>query len=174
MSETIRAKPISRNDIRTYVYRLKKMIGWEQQLYFPILYFTENVLPVLVPDFTFEIAPVIEMANKHGETIPSCRIIRIREDVYERAANGAGRDRLTVAHEVGHLLLHGNNDIALCRLDPSVRLKAYEDPEWQASALGGELLASSWLIKGMSIADVSRACVVTRSAARIQLRSLRV
>lgn len=46
------------------------------------------------------------MGAKHGETIPSENRIRIREDVYERACNGYGRDRLTMAHELGHLLLH--------------------------------------------------------------------
>ena len=41
--------------------------------------------------------------------------------------------------------------ISLCRLDPLVKLKAYEDPEWQANAFGGELLASSYLIQAMMV-----------------------
>ena len=133
----------------------------------------ENVLPILIPDFQFEVVPVYQMGSKHGETYPSKNLIRIREDVYLRAAAGEGRDRLTIAHEAGHLFLHEDDCIALCRLAPSEKLKPYEDPEWQANAFGGELLASSYLIKGMTIMEVSEKCGVSVSAAKVQLRSLK-
>ena len=92
--------------------------------------------------------------------------------MYLRAVSGEGRDRLTIAHEVGHLFLHDNDSIALCRLDPSEKLKPYEDPEWQANAFAGELLASSYLISEMTGGEVSKRCGVSASAAAIQLRSL--
>jgi Zn-dependent peptidase ImmA (M78 family) len=75
-----------------------------------------------------------------------------------------------VAHEVGHLFLHEDDAIALCRLDPCEKLKPYEDPEWQADAFGGELLASSYLIKRMSVYEVQIKCGVSSAAARCQLR----
>lgn len=168
-----KADAISRNDIRRFIRILKKEVGLENELYFPILPFVENILPILIPDFQFEVVPISEMGNKHGETYPSKNLIRIREDVYLRAASGEGRDRLTIAHEVGHLFMHEDDCIALCRLAPSEKLKPYEDPEWQADAFGGELLASSYLIKGMSIYAVSEKCGVSLSAAQVQLRSLR-
>ena len=145
----------------------------EDELYFPILSFVENILPILVPDFQFEVVPESEMGNKHGETYPSKNLIRIREDIYLRAAAGEGRDRLTVAHEVGHLFLHEDDAIALCRLEPGEKLKPYEDPEWQADAFGGELLASSYLIVGMSQSEVERKCGVSSAAARVQLNSIK-
>ena len=168
-----RAKPLSRNDIRRYVYYLKHLIGLENLYYFPILQFIENILPLLMPDFQFETPSVAEMRDKHGETNPSAKIIRIREDVYLGAADGNGRDRLTIAHEIGHLLFHGNDSVVLCRLGAHESLKAYENPEWQANAFGGELLASSYLIKGMSAAEVQKKCGVSLSAAEVQLRSIR-
>ena len=168
-----RAKPLSRNDIRQYVYYLKRLIGLERLYYFPIVRFVENMLPLLIPDFFLEVAPISEMGNKHGETNPGKKKIRIREDVYLGAANGNGRDRLTVAHEVGHLLFHGDGSVVLCRLGPGETLKPYEDPEWQANAFGGELLASSYLIKGMSVLEVQNKCGVSQLAAEVQLRSVR-
>lgn len=167
-----KATGISRNDIRRYVRKIKKMVGLEDTLYFPILPFLENILPVLIPDFQLEIVPITEMGNKHGETYPSKNLIRIREDVYLRAATGEGRDRLTIAHEIGHLLLHEDTAIALCRLEPNQKLKPYEDPEWQADAFGGELLASSYLIQNMNEQQVQEKCGVSASAARCQLRAL--
>ena len=108
-----KAAPISRNDIRRFIRHLKKKVGLENELYFPILSFVENILPILIPDFQFEVVPVAEMGNKHGETYPTKNLIRIREDVYLRAAAGEGRDRLTIAHEVGHLFMHEDDCIAL-------------------------------------------------------------
>lgn len=168
-----KADPVSRERIRQYVRALKRKVGLENELFFPILPFVENCLPLLIPDFQFEVVPINEMGGKHGETYPSTNIIRIREDVYLRAADGEGRDRFTIAHEVGHLFMHEDNAIALCRLAPNQRLKPFEDPEWQADAFGGELLASSYLIKGMSEREVQEKCGVSSSAAYVQLSALR-
>ncbi len=167
-----KANPISRDEIREYIKRLKSLIGYENDLYFPVVIFMEYFLPVIVPGFSFEIVSKEEMGNKHGETFPNNNYIRIREDVYDRAVAGEGRDRLTIAHEIGHLFMHREEDISLCRLEPGSNLAAYEDPEWQANVFGGELLASSYLIDGMTTLEVSRKCGVSRKAANTQLRAL--
>ena len=156
-----KADAVSRKNIRDFIYRLKKEVGLENELYFPIVVFAENILPVLFPDYQFEVATIDEMRNKHGETYPNKNLIRIREDVYYRAVEGEGRDRLTIAHEIGHFFMHDSDSIALCRLEPTEVLKPYEDPEWQAN-----------LIKGMSEDEVAEKCGVSRSAARVQLKSL--
>ena len=108
------------------------------------------------------------MGAKHGETIPSENRIRIREDVYERACNGYGRDRLTMAHELGHLLLHRVETITLAREDGDI--SPYKDPEWQANAFAGELLAPYEYIKDMSVIDIARYYGITEKAASIQRR----
>lgn len=167
-----KASPISRKDIRYYVREIKKKVGLEYELCFPILTFIENILPTVIPDFQLEIVPREEMPRKHGETYPSKNLIRIREDVYLGAAAGKGRDRLTIAHEIGHLLLHDDDSIALCRLAPNEKLRPFEDPEWQADAFAGELLASSYLIKGMSIWKVQAKCSVSMPCAHVQLSTL--
>ncbi len=167
-----KADPVSRNQIRDFVRRLRRRVGMENELFFPILTFVENILPCIIPDFQLEIVSVAEMGGKHGETYPSKNLMRIREDVYLRAAKGEGRDRLTIAHEVGHLFQHEDDCIALCRLAPGEELLPYEDPEWQADAFGGELLAPSYLIKGMSVKEVQDKCGVSSSAAYTQLSKL--
>ena len=116
----------------------------------------------------FEIVPKHEMGAKHGETIPSENRIRIREDVYERACYGHGRDRLTMAHELGHLLLHRVETITFAREDGDI--PPYKDPEWQANAFAGELLAPYEYIKDMSIIDIASHYGITEKAASIQRR----
>lgn len=168
-----KASAISRKNIQDFIQNLKKMVHLENEMYFPIVQFLENILPILIPDFQLEIVPEREMGNKHGETYPSRNLIRIREDVYLGAVDGCGRDRMTIAHEIGHLLMHEGTAIALCKLAPNEKLRPFEDPEWQANAFGGELLASTYLIKGMTAADVSEKCGVSMDAAKVQLRAAR-
>lgn len=168
-----KASAISRKNIQSFIRYLKKMVHLENEVYFPVVQFLENILPILISDFQLEIVPQREMGNKHGETYPSRNLIRIREDVYLGAVAGCGRDRLTIAHEIGHLFLHEDDSIALCKLAPNEKLRPFEDPEWQANAFGGELLASTYLIKGMTVVDVSEKCGVSMDAARVQLRTVR-
>lgn len=165
-----KAAPQSRNQLRRYVQYIKEKTGLQNEIYFPILPFVENVLPMMFPDYQFEILPKEVMGSKHGETYPNKNIIRIREDIYEGAASGKGRDRLTVAHEVGHFFNHEEDSIILCRLAPGQKLKPYEDPEWQADAFAGELLAPSHLIRNMSVQEVMLKCGVSEAAAKNQLR----
>ena len=122
-------------------------------------------------DYSFEVVSKDEMGDKHGETFPDERIICIRGDVYQRAVNGHGRDRLTIAHEVGHLFLHNSRVVSFCQLSDDQTVPAYEDPEWQANCFAGELLASSYLIKDMKIKDIADKCQVSWDAAKIQLSS---
>lgn len=165
-----KAAPQSRDQLRRYVQYIKEKTGLQNEIYFPILPFVENVLPMMFPDYQFEILPKEVMGSKHGETYPNKNIIRIREDIYEGAASGKGRDRLTVAHEVGHFFNHEEDSIILCRLAPGQKLKPYEDPEWQADAFAGELLAPSHLIRNMSVQEVMLKCGVSEAAAKNQLR----
>ncbi len=73
-----KAEPLSRNDIRRYVRKLKKSVGLDDMLMFPIIEFLENIIPMIIPDFRLEIVPKEEMGINHGETYPSKNLIRIR------------------------------------------------------------------------------------------------
>ncbi len=53
------------------------------------------------------------------------------------------------------------------------KLKPYEDPEWQADAFRGELLASSYLIRKMNSFEVMEKCGVCFDAAKVQLKNLK-
>lgn len=134
------AQGISRRGIRAFAKYVRELCGLQDVVYFPVVKFLELALPKLVDGFTYDVVDYSEMPDKEGETIPSLNIIKIREDVYEKANNGDGRARFTILHEVGHLLLHDNDRVALCRKSDNATVKAYEDPEWQADVFAGELL----------------------------------
>ena len=96
--------PLSIYQIRKFCKRLKTLLNIPFDDYVEIVKIFEHTLTRVGVEF--EIATIDEMGTKHGETIPQENKVRIREDVYERACVGYGRDRLTIAHELGHLLLH--------------------------------------------------------------------
>lgn len=74
--------------------------------------------------------------------------VELRQDVVDRARAGEGRDRFTAAHELAHVVLHGEllksarrphlfRDIGKMRPQD---LKPYKDPEWQANSWASAFL----------------------------------
>jgi len=94
--------------------------------------------------------------------------IRIPQDRYDKALAGDGRARFDILHECCHKLLLNPQSLAFCRF--TRELKTYEDPEWQADCLAGELLMPADIIRGWSASDVAKMCGVSEAAARCQLR----
>ncbi len=167
------ASGLSRKDIRDYVKQIKRVTGMGSLLYINIIPVLENVLTIFIPELQIEIVPEYEMLGKYAETFPSQNLIRIRQDVYKKACEGSVRDRFTIAHEIGHLLLHDDDAIALCRSDSEVAIPKYADPEWQANVFAGEFLMNADLIKDMSVEQVSSGCGTSMQAAEIQLKYVR-
>lgn len=165
-----KAKPVSRQDIRTIASVVRGWEGCTNQLFFDIVHFMEITLPQIVPAYTFEVSSMEEMGAAHGLTYPDKAIVKIREDVYERAVDGNGRDRLTIAHELFHLLMHEDSNIVFARGNEVNDIKPYEDPEWQADAFGGELLVPHHLVQGMTVGEISLRCGVSYAAARCQMK----
>lgn len=163
------AKPLSRQNIRKMAMLIRKIEGAEHTLFFDIVHFLEHTLPKIDSNFTFSVLPKEKMGECHGLTFPEKNEIQIREDVYERALNGSGRDRFTMAHELFHLLQHDYSNISFARMGDSERLPRYKDPEWQADAFGGELLIPYNLVQGLSADQIMDGCQVSAKAANFQL-----
>ncbi|KVP98757.1 hypothetical protein WJ97_09960 [Burkholderia ubonensis] len=164
-----RALPMKRADIRAVALDLRRSLGLEGLLWFPVLQLVEHAFPRLDKQYHFEVAEYAELGESHGLTVRDgdSVCIKIREDIYDRAYADEGRDRGTVAHEAGHYLLHARSP-ALHRHFGGP-LKSYEDPEWQAKAFQGELLIPKHLVNGMSVSDVAKECGVSYDAAEYQL-----
>jgi hypothetical protein len=142
-SDAFEVPPLSRKDIRAFTDQIRARLGITTP-YFPILRVVELVLPKLVEGFYLEVCDEAEMTRRfgrgcHGMTFPDENVMHIREDVYNRARHDQGRDRLTIAHELAHLLLHSGLRFAR---RASASTPAYASSEWQANAFAGELLVS--------------------------------
>ncbi len=167
MAEYI-VEPKSRQDIRDLTVALRKILKLENEKYFPIVEVLD-VLAEIFDDFSYEIVEDNELAfNEHANTDIITGHIRIKESVYEGACNGNGRDRMTIAHELGHYFMICSCGFRLQRNFSNKKVEAYCDPEWQAKCFGGELLISSDLMKGYSAREIVKECVVSYDAAKIQ------
>ncbi|MEE4566809.1 ImmA/IrrE family metallo-endopeptidase [Paenibacillus polymyxa] len=166
------ASPLSRSDIREIANLFRRSCNLTDTKFFPIVHFLELVMPKLDEQFVWLSVPKSEMGSKHGLAYPDDKLIKIREDVYEGAEQGNGRDRFTIAHEIGHYFLHKKERVSFARrMGAAEKLPAFRDPEWQADAFAGELLAPPHIIKDMSVFEVMRFCGISQQAARKQLKS---
>lgn len=85
----------------------------------------------------FQIEPQSFMGNNLGITKPDGTIF-LREDVYEGACKNEGFHRFTIAHELGHVILH-KDQIGFAR-EFKRNDKVYCNSEWQANEFAGALL----------------------------------
>lgn len=166
------AQPTSRNTIRKITNLIRKEFELEDEPCFPVVPFLEIGLPSMDPNFSYEVVPIGEMPSDYALTLPEENKIIIREDVYERAVEGVPRDRFTLAHEIGHYIMHRPSFISLARNHKKIKVPAYKDPEWQANTFAGELLAPPDIIKGMQINEVIEQCGVSFKVAEIQLNQI--
>ncbi len=142
---------MSRKQIRNVaknIRRINKEMCGVDDPYFPIVQFLDVTLTKHVDDFMLEVLDEYEMGDAHGMTYPDEHLIQVRSDVFERAYRSQGRDRMTLAHELGHYVLHA--DIGMARMAQVSSIKPYRSSEWQASALAGELLISAEYINQCS------------------------
>lgn len=110
--------------------------------------------------------------------------------VYDRVQQNDGRARFTLAHELGHCMLHAAQ-LHKLNLNPGrvvlyrrVDLKPYNDPEWQANAFAGALLMPTAAMvhivteggrcpEAMVVEKTTALLRVSRTAAEVRLRQLR-
>jgi len=172
--QTYVMQPCSRLDLRRLAMRVRQILNAENILYFPIAELLE-LMPVLFPPCCPIIVKDYELpSGVHADTDVGNHIIRIKQSVYDGAFNGNGRDRMTIAHEIGHYLLICVLGFKFQRNFSDSAVQKYQDPEWQAKCFAGELLIPAHLVQGMNPNEIAVACGVSVHAAETQWSKLQV
>lgn len=167
---------LSRQQIEKLASRVRGLIEAPANKPFPIVPLLE-VLSVPVdetgpsqmglPAFDLEIVEDEELQGNYAEYHPASNTMVIRQSVYEGAYEGNGRDRFTLAHELGHFLLHSHTDYRFARSKECV--PTYQNPEWQANTFASMLLMPRDEISNLSTEEVAQRYQVSKSAAQIAL-----
>lgn len=163
--------PIGRQKLMAITDNLRAYLRIDRP-FFPILEVVEFAFPQIWPEFCLTVGELGEMGENHGLTFIDQQEIQLRVDVYEGVEQRRGRDRLTLAHEVGHFLLHNNPGYARTARNSS-DIPPYRSSEWQANAFAGSLLMPiEFLRTAKSLQEVVEVCGVTYDAATTQTRLL--
>lgn len=147
--------------------------GYKGTTPFPIVHFVEWVLPIVYNDFELMIESPEELGDVFGETYPCQHVMKLREDIYDKAVAGDGFARMTIAHEVGHLLEHDDTPLAMTRRAANSQTPAYLSSEWQANAFAGALLMPACKIVDMDEFAVADTYRVSLAAATTQKQKIR-
>lgn len=165
------AKPESRIDLRHLADIVRNKLGIAtDKKYIDVTLILER-LNFLDPRFSFEVKSDDEFEDGvQAQTDIKSNTIFIRESVYEGAIHNIGRDRMTIAHEILHLILHQPASLTLFRRTSDLPL--YKNPEWQAECFAGELLMPYEQIVNMSENEIVEQCKVSPSAAHYQKKHI--
>lgn len=158
------AKPKSRKKLQDVAIVLRKILKIGEYEAFPMMEMIEFMLDGF--GYVMHVCDKSELKDKYAETRISEKLLVIREDVYEQAAEGNPRHLFTLAHELGHIILHNPNTISFAR---QKMCRIFEDPEWQANVFAAELLAPSIYIQGKTALEVSKLYKCSLKVAKIQL-----
>lgn len=165
-------EPKSHDDLRNLALQFRKLLHLEDELYFPIVELLD-VMTEIFDDFNYEVVEDnVFSENVHTDTDIKTGLIRIKESVYEDACNGEGRDRMTIAHEIGHYFTICVCGFKLTRNFSEKRIPVFQDPEWQAKCFAGELMVAAHLVKGMNEYEIAKRCGVSCDAAHVQYEHL--
>jgi Zn-dependent peptidase ImmA (M78 family) len=158
--------PMTKQSIADIASTIRQGLGLTQ-LYFPVVDIYE-LLHFIVEEAYFEVRTKIEMGDDHGRTYPDKSVIWVREDVYDAARCGRPRDRFTMCHELGHLVLH--KGISFSRIDPNNPPKIYMNSEWQADIFASHILIPEELISpNATVYDLMNDFGVSYEAANARL-----
>ena len=158
----------TRKELRELACVFRGVFGLREILYFPIVEILD-ILGEFFGNFNYEIVEDDTFPeNIHADTDIRTGTVRIKQSVYDGACCGEGRDRMTIAHEIGHYFMLCRCGFHLERNFTNKRIPPYCDPEWHAKCFAGELLVPAHLVGELSAEEIAIKCGVSYEAALVQ------
>lgn len=159
--------PKSEEEIKGYAASIRKFFSMNQLKSFDIVRFIELILTQVYRGFRFEVVEDYELPDREAEMSPSDFCIRVRQSVYKKACELDGHARFTLAHELGHFILHRDQGLAFGRPAMNGSIPAYKNSEWQADTFARHLLVPEDMAKGMNSLEIAAVFDVSRQVAAI-------
>lgn len=165
--------PLSRVQLRELAKFIREKLNLKEKFYIPVVEWLETLHLIMNDDsFNYEYVEDCELPkNIHAQYCLDENVIKVKNHVLEGALKGNGRDRMTIMHEICHALLIKYLGINLGRTFEA-NIPTYQDPEWQAKCLAGEIMMPHNLIIGMNKFEVAKYCGVSVQAAAYQISKL--
>ena len=167
-------------DIADIAIKWRRAHGSDGAPYFNIVFFVKTILcpflerrnEKLYFDF-FDAADGEDLAYVTVEPLT----LHIDREIWDLAEKGDPFPRLVVAHEVGHIVLHGHYPRAAFSNDPSVQLKAIpqgRSAEWQAIVFADHFLLPTRTVSAFETPfEIVKACSVQLELAEKRFTDVR-
>lgn len=163
----------SRESIRYIAKTVRKYLGIEDAYYVDIVALLD-ILSKNIKAFSYEVVPNNVLPRKvFATTDVISGKVRIKQSIFDKACDGDGFARFTIAHEIGHFVLLGLLGFELTRTFTNEKPKTYNDPEWQADCFAGEFLMGYDVVKNLSEKELVNCCGVSLKAAHCQYKAFR-
>lgn len=166
MTSRLMAPPYSRKTIENFALFVRRELGMGNDLYVPIVYIAENIIPQMDSSYIFDTPYEEEMPDEYANYCPQTNTLSVRQDVYLAACDDDPRHRFTIAHELGHYFLH-DESTKFSRCPRNATIPSYRDPEWQANVFASAFLMSREVIKGLSVSEIAASCKTSLQSAEI-------
>lgn len=172
MNRGYRVPPRSQAIIREAALSFRNALGLPAtEPWFPVVDVYDWRLPKVWEQFHYVLVEPHEM-DEHAIAFPGEARIVVRADIYERAGYDEGRDRFTMCHELGHVMLEHSPILARSGSTPT--WPVYEDSEWQANTYAAELLMPvAVVLKCRTPDELARVCGVSIDAAITRRRLMK-
>jgi Zn-dependent peptidase ImmA (M78 family) len=173
MTDDVKVSPRSTKDIEALTLAWRDALGVPNEWAPNMLRLLEIELPRLpkLGQFALITRSDLEMGNAEAYTQFNPPHIVVRTSVYQSARKCDGRSRMTLAHELGHLVMHPG--ASKLRTDfpelSRTKIKPYEWAEWQANKFASLFLMPLHVIREFtSASQLSECCQVSLQAAQIR------
>ena len=171
-SNPIIVAPRSRKQIEEYALAVRRALGVLDGSAVDMLRLLELVLPSVLEGYSFEVVDDRELGEAEATTSMTERTIKMGVSCYEAARQGHVRYPFTLAHELGHLLMHTGSQAHMARGES---VKPYVDAEWQADAFAGAfLMPADEVRRCISISEIVQRFGVSRAAAEVRAKVLKM
>lgn len=167
--------PRSSKDIEAISLAWRDALGVPNDWAPNIVDLVESKVPKLVRAFALVIRRDGEMDDAEAFTEFQPPQIVVRESIYRNALKGHGRSRMTLAHELGHLVMHPG--AAKPRASMAIASKntpLYHSAEWQARKFASLFLLPTHIVLQFdSIEELVQCCKVSQQASEIRFEEVR-
>ena len=177
MMDDFKVAPRSAKDIEATTLAWRDALGAPNEWAPNMLRLLEIELPKLprLGQFALITRSDLEMGDAEAYTQFNPPHIAVRNSVYRLARKGDGRSRMTLAHELGHLVMHPGASKLRSDFPRSSAnaLRAFESAEWQANKFASLFLMPSHIVREFtSASQLAESCQVSLQAAQIRFGEL--
>lgn len=168
-----KVKPRNIKQVRKVASTLHEVFSLNTNESIDVISLIDIDIPKKLDGFHYEVVPDQEMGDYAGLYYPTEMKMELKESVYDGACSGNGQDKFTIAHEIGHMILH-SDEVALAKTTSDTNHRRFEDSEWQADQFAAELIMPFDAVVNLkSPEEIQEKFKVSAQAARVRFEKVR-